>query len=260
MPQRREDSNEKKRIQAVQTTLDIVEVLRENGGAGVTEIARELDVTKGTVHNHLATLEANDYVIKDAEETYHLGLCFLDVAHRAKSRVSTLDVARTEVDKLAERSGETALFTVEEHGVGVCLHVAYGERAVQTPLHVGYRSELHHTAVGKAILAHLPEGRVEAIVEERGLSEQTDRTITDTDDLFETLEAVRERGIAYNEGETIQGLVGVGAPVTDQSGTVLGALSVIGPASRMGEGRLRGDLSELIRRSVNVIEINLTSL
>ena len=260
MASKQDSAGSKKRIQAVQTTLDIFEVLRENEGAGVTEIAREIGVTKGTVHNHLATLEANDYVIKDSEETYHLGLRFLDVAHHAKSRISILDLARTEVDKLATKSGETALFTVEEHGVGICLSVAYGEQAVQTPLHVGHRSELHHTAVGKAILAHLPRDRVEEIVEQRGLAQLTDQTITDTDRLFEQLDEVRQRGIAFNEQETIQGLVGVGAPIADQSGTVLGALSIIGPASRMDEDRLQRELPDMITRSVNVIEVNLTSL
>ncbi|MFP9190124.1 IclR family transcriptional regulator [Natronosalvus vescus] len=260
MTSKRSSGGSKKRIQAVQTTLDIFEMLRESGGAGVTEIAREIGVTKGTVHNHLATLEANDYVIKETDETYHLGLRFIDVAHHAKSRISILDLARTEVDKLAEKSGEMALFTVEEHGVGVCLHVAHGEQAVQTPLHVGHRSELHHTAVGKAILAHLPPERVDAIVEKRGLTQLTDKTITDTEQLHEQLKEVQKRGIAFNEQETIQGLVGVGAPITDQQGNVLGALSIIGPSSRMDEDRLQRELPDMIMRSVNVIEINLTSL
>ncbi|XVH33128.1 IclR family transcriptional regulator (plasmid) [Haloferacaceae archaeon DSL9] len=260
MPSAAGSAGEKKRIQAVQTTLEIFEILRRRGGAGVTEIARETDVTKGTVHNHLATLRANDYVTKGSDETYRLGLRFLDVAHSAKSRVSILELARTEVDRLAEKSGEMALFTVEEHGIGTCLHVAHGARAVQTPLYVGHRSELHHTAVGKAILARLPEERVEEIIERRGLAQLTERTITDSDELLDQLEAVRERGIAFNRHETIQGLVGVGAPITDQSGVVLGALSIIGPSSRLDENRLQHEFADMITRSVNIIEINLTSL
>ncbi len=255
-----DSSNGKKRIQAVQTTLDIVSALQEHGEAGITQISKEIGVSKGTVYNHLATLEENDYVYKDRNDRYHLGLRFIDLSHHATLRVPILELARTEVDKLAEKSGEMALFTVEEHGMGVCLYVAHGEQAVQTPLYVGHRSELHHTAVGKAILAQLPENRVEEIIEERGLAEITEHTITDRSELFEQLEEVQKRGIAFNHQETMHGLVGVGAPIKNQRGEVQGALSIIGPESRMDEDRLQRELPDMIMRSVNVIEINSTSL
>lgn len=250
----------RKRIRAVQSTLDIISTLKERNGAGVTELAREVDVSKGTVHNHLVTLEENGYVVKDEDDTYHLGLKFLDVAHAVQSEIPVLDLVRSEVDELAEKSGELALFTVEEHGVGVCLHVAYGENAVQTPIHVGYRSELHHTAVGKAILAHLPRERVEEIVDRRGLPRITEHTITDQGELIEHLEEIEERGYALNEEESIHGLVGVGAPVKNQDGTILGALSIIGPNSRLEDESLHRELPEMLARSVNIIEVNSTSL
>lgn len=249
-----------KRIQAVRTSFDIIDTLRETGGAGVTEISNEIGVSKGTVYNHLATLMDEDYIVKDENDDYHLGLRFIDVSHNAKSRVPILNLARSEVDKLAEKSGEMALFTVEEHGMGVCLYVAYGDQAVQTPLYVGHRDSLHHTAVGKAILAHLPEERVDEIVEQRGLPQVTEHTITDRDELAEELEEVRKRGIAFNQQETIHGLVGVGAPITNQEGEVMGALSIIGPTSRIDEDRFRRELPDMITRSVNIIEVNSTSI
>lgn len=249
-----------KRIQAVRTAFQIIDVLREKGGAGVTDITNEIDVSKGTVYNHLATLVDDDYVTKDEHDQYHLGLRFIDVAHNAMSRVSILDLAREEVDKLSEKSGEMALFTVEEHGMGVTLNVAHGDVAVQTPVYVGHRDYLHHTAVGKAILAHLPEERVDEIVERRGLPEVTDHTITDRDELEMQLKEVRKRGIAFNHQETISGLVGVGAPIMNQAGEVMGALSIIGPSSRIDDDRFQRELPDMITRSVNIIEINATSI
>ena len=254
------DTSDPKRIQAVQTSLAILEALKENQTAGVTEIAHAIGVTKGTAYNHLATLREEGYVVKTEADEYQLGLKFADLAYHAKARVPILSLARAEVEKLGEKSGEMALFTVEEHGLGVCLHVAYGEDAVTTPLHVGYRNTLHHTAVGKAILAHLPEEDVREIIDRRGLRQVTEHTITDEETLFEELADVRRRGIAFNEEETMHGLVGVGAPVIDQEGEVLGALSVIGPRSRFDEERFRQELPDMITRHVNIIEINLTSL
>ncbi|WP_122091224.1 IclR family transcriptional regulator [Halalkalicoccus subterraneus] len=246
-------------VQAVQRTIDIVDYLRNTGGARVTEIADAVDVSKGTAHCHLATLEQNGYVINEGNG-YKLGLQFIDLAHHAKARIDIYDVTTTEVDALAEESGEMALFTVEEGDDGVCLYVARGDDAVRTEVYVGYRTGLYHTAVGKAILAFLPAERRDTLINGMRFEPMTPNTITDPRTLRDELERIRKDGIAYNHEETIKGLVGAGAPIRDQSGTVYGAISVIGPARRMSDERLTNDIPEMIRRAVNIVEINITSL
>lgn len=246
-------------VKSVQRTIDIVDYLRNTGGARVTEIAGAVGVSKGTVHCHLATLEQNGYVIKDGNK-YRLGLRFIDLAHHAKARIDIYDVTTAEVDVLAEESGEMALFTVEEGGDGVCLYVARGDDAVQTEIYVGYRTGLYHTAVGKAILAFLPAEKRDSLIDRMEFDPITPNTITDPRTLRDELERVRKDGIAYNHEETIKGLVGAGAPIRDQNGTVYGAISVIGPARRVSDERLTNEIPELIRRAVNIAEINITSL
>lgn len=250
----------KNAVAAVQTSLDILDVLQDRGEAGITEIATEVGLTKGTVHNHISTLRHNEYVVKTENDTYQLGLRFLDLAHHAKQRIDVYELARNEVDTLAENSREMALFTVEEHGVGICLYRSLGKESIETALHVGYRSHLHHTAVGKAILANLPRKRVEEIIERRGLPQLTEDTVTKPQKLHEELTHIRERGVAFNRGETIHGLVGAGAPVIGPEGAVAGAISIIGPARRMNEERLHGEISDMVLKSSNIIEISATSL
>ena len=249
-----------KRIDAVQTTLNIVEALQDLEGAGVTEIANHIGVTKGTVHNHLATLEANDYVIKDDEKTYQLGFRFLDTAHHARNRIEIYDLITQELDKLADETGEMALFTVEEHGKGVCLYRSFGKHAIETPLYVGYRSHLHRTAVGKAILSQLSTERVDEILDQHGMPGVTEKTITDREELFAELEEIREEGVAYNREETIQGLIGIGMPILNHDEKINAAISVIGPVSRIDEQTLNDTILEAIRQRSNVIEVNSTSV
>ncbi|MFC7230924.1 IclR family transcriptional regulator [Saliphagus sp. GCM10025308] len=246
-------------VQAVQRSLAIVDMLRDTGGARVTEVAREIGVSKGTAHCHLATLEESGYVVNESGE-YKLGLRFIDLAHYAKNRIDIYDIATTEVDALAEESGEMALFTVEEDGEGICLYTAQGAKAVQTEIYVGYRNALYHTAVGKAMLAFMPAKERDRLIQDMEFEAFTPNTITDEEALRTELETIRESGIAYNHGETIQGLVGVGAPIRDQDGTVYGAISIIGPVRRMDEERLETEIPDMIRRAVNIIEINITSL
>ncbi|MFC6800072.1 MULTISPECIES: IclR family transcriptional regulator [unclassified Haladaptatus] len=245
-------------VKGVQTSLDIIDALQEHDRVGVTALANELGISKGTVHCHLATLRQNGYVVKDAGK-YRLGLRFIDVAHRVRDRHALYDLVTDEVDELAKKSGELALFTVEEQHKGICLYKASGEQAVRTQLYVGYRNNLYHTAVGKAILAYKPQSELNAILEATDFESLTNETITDEQALRDELEQVRETGFAYNREETIPGLVGVGAPIRNQDGGVYGAISVIGPTSRMSDDRLE-EISELIYHTVNVIEINATSL
>lgn len=245
-------------VKSVQTVLSIIELLQDRGRAGITELAGELGVSKGTVHCHLSTLRQEGYIVKEGEK-YCLSLRFVDIAHDVRSRNAIYDIVTDEVDRLAAESKELALFTVEEQFKGVCLYRASGEDAVQTELYVGYRNELHHTAVGKAILAFKPPAVIDAFFEETDYEALTENTITDEQRLSDELEEIREHGFAYNRGETIDGLIGIGAPIRDQDSDVYGAISVVGPSSRMGDDRLE-ELAEMIHRAVNIIEINATSV
>jgi DNA-binding IclR family transcriptional regulator len=247
--------NERRTVRAVEISCEIIDTLRERNGAGVTEIANELDVTKGAVYTHLATLEENELVVKENNE-YRLSLRFLGLGEHVRNQMQIRDVVEKEIEKLAEESGEVAQFMVKEHGRGVYLHKAEGENAVQTSSFVGDQNPLHSTALGKAILAFLPEERVDQIVDQHGLPAKTPNTITDRDELDEELEQTREEGLAFDHEEIFKGLQCVAAPVIDQQGELIGAVSVTGPTSRMQGSRLKEEIAEMVQHASNVIEVN----
>jgi len=240
-------------VQSVGTAIEIVEHLREVGEAGVTELATALDRSKGTVHSHLATLLAHEYVVRDGDQ-YSLSLKFLDLGEYVRSQLEIYDVVTEELDDLAAETGEVAQFATEEHGRAVYLYKARGDQAVNTASTVGKREYLHCISLGKAMLAHLPDERVEAIVERHGLPAQTDNTITDRETLFAQLRETRERGYAVDEEEKIEGVRCVAAPLSNDG--VVGAISISGPSSRMEGERFREALPHKLLRSANVIEIN----
>jgi DNA-binding IclR family transcriptional regulator len=244
-------------VQSVETTFSILEALHDRAGAGVTELASALSVPKSTVHNHLQTLERNEYVVSD-DGTYRVGCRFLELAAHARDRRAIYEVARPEVDRIAEETGELSGVVVEEHGRGVFLHRAKGDRAVHVDTHAGKRISLHGAALGKAILAQLPRERVDDIVERHGLPALTENTITDRDALREELAEVRETGIAFDDEERLDGLRSVGAAITGPDDEVLGAVSVAGPTSRLRDDRFREELPEVVRSAVNVIDLNVT--
>lgn len=253
-----DDDSARKTIQASATAFTIIEYLSENERAGITEIAGDIDVSKSTVHNHLKTLEQGEYVTQDDSGRYALGYRFLTLGGKVRQRSNLYSVAKPEINWLVEETGESACVATEEFGRIVYLYQARGERAVITDSHTGTRVLPHCTALGKSMLAHLPEERVDEIITRRGLPKNTENTINSKEELFEELAETRDRGYAFDDEERIEGLRCVGAPVMDDDNEVIGALSVSGPAKRVAGERFREKLPELVRRAVRVVEMNHT--
>ena len=244
-------------IKAVENTSAILKKVAELDGAGVTELANHLDITKGTVHNHLSTLEENELVVKE-DDQFRLSLRFFEFGKQIKDQHKIYEVGRPEVDKLAEETGELGNILVEEHGQGIYLYRAKGENALSLDTGIGSRVYLHQTALGKAILAHLSEERVDKIIDKHGLKPSTKHTLTTRDTLFEHLEQIREQGYALDMEERAEGIRCVAVPVITNDGIVRGAVSVAGPASRMRGEHLESIVPDKVERAANVTSINLS--
>lgn len=250
------DENENE-VEAVNKTIRILEVLREHDGVGVTELADRLGWPKSTVHNHLATLRRSEYIVQ-ADGKYKLGLRFLELGEFVKDRNEIYGLVEPKIQELATDLGERVQFVVEEHGDGVYVRIATGERAVSTGSHLGRRrSMLHATASGKSILAFSPESEVHRVIERKGLPELTANTITDEEELFTALAEVRERGYAFNYEEHIEGLRAVAAPVENEGDEVVGAISVAGPAHRMRGDWFTEELPDKILGIRNELELDI---
>lgn len=236
--------------------LDIISGLDEHGAQGVTELANRLDIPKSTIHYHLQVLRESGYVVQD-EKKYRLGLRFLQVGDRTRRRIPLFKAAREEINDLAAVTGELAILMVEEQGLGVILYKQAGDNAVDMDASIGRRARLHDRALGKAILAHLPKKRVEEIIQEHGLRQTTARTIHQPEELFETIEQIRERGVAYNRGEAVRGLNGIAVPILDDDEKLLGAISVAGPATHLEDGEVVDEIEGNLFQAKNVIELKL---
>lgn len=247
-----------RRIKTADTIFDIIETLQELDGANTAEVADHLGLAVSTAHDHLKTLVDKKYVVND-DGTYRLGLRFLDHGIYAKYQHPLSDVPQSILEELAEEADEAAWLVVEEHGLAVYLSSAVAEHGLKTYGDIGTRRYLHTIAPGKAILAHLPEERVEEILDEYGLPALTERTITDRDELFAELEEIRERGFALNEGGRILGGNAVGAPII-VDGELYGAIGVSGPESRLQGEWFREELPSMVLERKNVIELQLMSL
>lgn len=244
-------------ITATRTSLRIVEALKRLNGASLTTVANDLGMAKSTVHNHLQTLEDEGYITNDGE-VYHIGLRFLELGEYKRNQMDIYEKARPEVESLAEETGEMANAAVEEYGEGVYITRSEGTEAVSVDTYAGKRVKLHCTALGKTILAELPEARVDEIIDEHGLPARTEHTITDRAGLKDELAEIRDRGYAYDREERLSGLRCVAAPVVIRDGDLVAALSVSGPTTRIDGDRFHEEIPSLLRSAANVVEINMS--
>jgi len=246
-------------LQTVGTMFEIIKLLKVRGGVKATEIAAELDLSRSAVYNHLITLQNHKWIVREETE-YYLSLKFFRYGMAVRNDSRLFSIAKPKVQELAQETGETAHLTTEQHGYQVNLLKETNGPAVGENYHTQKLQQVsyhHDTASGKAILAFLPDERVEWILDKQGLPGKTAHTITDREPLHEELEEVRERGYAINDEEEIEGMRAVGTAIRDTEGSVLGAVSVSGPTSRLKGNRFTDELPERVMSAANVIELNL---
>jgi IclR family transcriptional regulator, KDG regulon repressor len=134
---------------------------------------------------------------------------------------------------LQVRTSETVNLGVLDKGQVTYIEVLQSSNPLRIAGNAGDRNPVHSTALGKAILAYVPEGELEAILERHPSVKMTPKTITRKTSLLKNLAAVRKGGVAIDVEENLTGGVCVAAPIFDHRRKVVAALSLSGPTSRM---------------------------
>lgn len=236
------------------TLFSIIEHLMEEGGSNITNIANELGLAKSGVHKHLKTMEEHGYVTKHDNE-YRLGLQFFNRGIYTRSQYNIPRTVQPLLGEIAEETGESVWCVVPEHGKGMVLYGASENNSINRDSLIGSWIHLHAHSGGKAIMAHLSQPKVDAILNQHGLPAKTQNTITDQEDLFRELDRIRENGYAFNFSEDVEGIHAVGVPLVIHD-EVLGALAIAGAANRLTEKYCETQLVPLLKSSVDDLELS----
>jgi DNA-binding IclR family transcriptional regulator len=187
----------------------------------------------------MMVLEQHRLVVKNPETgRYRLGLRLYELGSRAIDGLDLRGRARPYLDRLQAKFGETVFLCILDEGQVFYVEKVESQQSVRTACTVGSRAPAYCTAVGKAMLAEIPEAEVSKIIRRWGLKAVTANTITTASALNAELRAVRLRGYAIDEEEKEEGLRCVGAAVRGHSGKLFAAISVSGPAFRMTKKRI----------------------
>lgn len=238
-------------IQTVANAMKLLEAFHDEEELGVTELSRRLDLHKNNVFRLLATLELQGYVEQSANnDRYRLGTRCLDLGQAFLRSRRLLRHARPFLEEMARRSGESSHLAVMRDFHVIHLDGTSSEQLVATGLRIGQHLPLHCTALGKVLLGcsskTVQEEYDRTCIGECSLASRTPATIVDSHKLFDQVRSAALRGYALDLEECEPGLACAAAPVFGSASEVVAALSISGPAFRMSEERLLGEIVPLV--------------
>ncbi len=244
------------KVVVIERTLQIIQFCADkNEPTGVTEIANSLRIPKANVFRILRTLEEHDFVIQDPKtEHYSLGLGILRLSEKVDLESTLLSLSRPYLEELVREVDETVnLGVIRNAKVYLPLSISPNPDS-RLIIRLGPIAELHSSSLGKALLAEKSDEVVATLLGDEPFPTYTPNTLTTFDDFLKDLEIVRATGVSFDDEETEEGLLCIGAPIFDWSSTIA-ALSVSAPKSRLKGKRVENTKKLILATSAKITEI-----
>jgi IclR family pca regulon transcriptional regulator len=197
---------------------------------GIADIADDLGMSRSTTHRYVITLVALGYLEQGASRKYRLGLRVTDLGMSALNSTGLREHAHPYLEELRQRSTYTTNLGVLD-GADV-LYVdrvrSYrrGQGNIDLDLHTGSRLPAYCTAMGKLLLANLPEVQQRELIAATKLTKRGPNTITSKKGLREELEQISSAGFAVNDQELAPELYAIAAPVRNEAREVVAAVNL----------------------------------
>jgi IclR family KDG regulon transcriptional repressor len=249
-------------VQAIERATLILDTLSQKArGVSLKELSAEVALPKGTTHRLLASLAYFGYVRQDlGTRDYLLGFRLVELGNRLLNQLDLRTEAKPLLLELGRKVKETVhLVILDQNDVLYIDKVESDENpgGLRMASRIGSRTQAHSCAVGKVLLADLSEDQLDEYITQQGLPKLTERTLTDPAQLKEHLEVVRMQGYAVDDEENEQGIRCVAAPIRNESGKVIAATSISGPAIRITRERIRDTLQREIMETAASISSRL---
>jgi IclR family transcriptional regulator, KDG regulon repressor len=236
-------------IVSLQRGLRMLQLMGQAGrGLPASEIAKLCGLPVSTVHRFLVNLEAGGFLNKDDLNNYHLGVACVSLGQAAREQLDVRRVSFTHLEHLNHTTRETVHLTVRHKLTAVYIEKLDSPEPLRIHSRIGASVPLYCTAVGKVMLAYLPDEERQRVVDELELHRFTENTVGSIQELQTQLARVRKDGFACDLEEHEPHIRCIAAPIWDHTGAVNASLSVTGPVVRMSTTRLR-EIAPLVREA-----------
>ena len=225
-------------VAVLEDAIHLLGILRDHpDGLTLAQATKLSGTIKNKTFRLLYTLEKHKLVRRDEHGLYHLGSGLIDLGVHAQNERVLLDVSRPVMDRLVVETGESIFLGVISGSDALCMAARESAHSVRLFAQVGRRAPLHSGGGPKVLFAFMPEPERAALIERFAASEQPPFT---REACEERLAQIRKDGYAIVVDELDQGAVSVAAPIYNQLGQVIAAMSIAGPTNRFNPERIVG--------------------
>ncbi|WP_166356117.1 IclR family transcriptional regulator [Phytoactinopolyspora limicola] len=247
-------------LQSVDRTVAILKVLGTPVPKALSVVAQETGLTEATAGRYLNALVTHGFVVRDQEsKRYLLGPALPALAGSMYAGKDPVSLALPAMERLLGEFTETVNLGLRRGGELVVVHALESSHSIRKGAMIGERDHWHASALGKAILATLPEYEVREVLAAGPMTALTEHTLTEPDEFLAHCDLVRQRGYATDADESEIGLRCVAAPIARPGGAARFALSVSGPSHRLDPERIE-QIGRVIRDEARAVATAMASV
>ncbi len=242
----------------LERALKIIELLApQHHGMSSSDIASTLEIPVNSAFRITMTLLSHGYLERCIDsKKFTVSRKLLSIGYTACGEGSLIELSIDIMRELRDKTKETVLIGSILDNQGVVVENLTGLHPFSFVARVGTRFNLHSAAPGKAIMAYLPKGELNNLLDSFSFEKFNERTITNKKDFLKELEFVKEHGYGIDRTEEFENCHCIAAPIFNQSSYPVAAMWITGPASRITERRF-DELGELIVQEADKISKKL---
>lgn len=242
-------------IKSINNAMNVLNLFTdEKPEWGISEISRQLNMSKAGVYGLVNTLSQKRFLEKNSDNhKYRLGLSVFQLGNVFLRQLKLEELARPILEKLAfDSGGETVHLCVLDGNEVVYIDRIETSKVVQVKSRMGGRCPAYCTGVGKAILAFLSKEELDAYLARYELDKYTPQTVTEKSAFIREMEITRKRGYSIDNSEHDPEVRCIGCPIFDHRGKVVASISIAGPYFRMRDKRLESFIPLIKAASIEI--------
>lgn len=242
-------------VQALDRGLQLLTHLAKERRVTLSTLAMQIDMPPSTAHRLLMTLQSHRFAKFDEHtQEWMVGVEAFRVGSGFLKQINLIEASNEVMQRLMSETGETANLAIVDGGDAVFVNQIETQNPIRAFFRPGTRSPMHASGAGKALLGQLSQSKVEAILQQKGLPQFTDKTLTKPEQLFVDLEESRRRGWAYDDEEHFEGMRCIAAPVFNAYADAVAGISVSGPTARFTETTMPEFCRAVVRAAKELTE------
>ncbi|MEL7567099.1 MAG: IclR family transcriptional regulator [Dehalobacterium sp.] len=243
MTEKEQDRSKSYYVQSVERALQILKVMHlKREDVGITELSREIQVGKSTIHRLITTLEEYGFV-QQIRETgkYRIGWTLFEIGSEVPKRTGLIETAKPYLHSLCDQTNETTILAVRDGTDTIYIDKYETTQILRMDIQVGTRVPAYCTALGKTLLSGLNNNEIRELYKGQTFKSNTMNTVSSLDQLIFHIDNVRLSQYAIDDEEFSLGFRCVAAPIRDISGNIIAGIAVGGPSSRLTKSKLGED-------------------